>query len=66
MTRRHFLLASAATLAAQPSDRIIDIHQHTNYHGRTDTPENVNYDTLADGVRLCEGIVRRLDERWLD
>jgi hypothetical protein len=36
-----------------------------NYHWRTDTPENVDYATFADGVRLCEGVVRRLDERWL-
>jgi peptidase M28-like protein len=36
-----------------------------NYHWRTDTPENVDYGTLADAVRLCETVVRRLDERWL-
>lgn len=36
-----------------------------NYHWPSDTPENVNYDTMADAVRLCEGIVRRLDKRWL-
>ena len=36
-----------------------------NYHWRTDTAENVDYDTMADAVRLCEAIVRRLDERWL-
>ena len=36
-----------------------------NYHWRTDTAENVDYDTMADAVRLCETIVRRLDERWL-
>ena len=37
----------------------------SNYHWPTDTAENVHYDTMADGVRLCEAIVRRLDERWL-
>jgi hypothetical protein len=36
-----------------------------NYHWRTDVPENVNYETLSDAVRLCEALVRRLDERWL-
>jgi len=46
ISRRDFLVASAALLAggcATPSDQatpdteaIIDIHQHTNYHGRTD------------------------------
>jgi len=37
-----------------------------NYHWRTDTPDNVHYGTMADAVRLCEAIVRRLDERWLN
>ena len=36
-----------------------------NYHWRTDTPENVDYSTLRDGIRLVEAVVRRLDERWL-
>jgi hypothetical protein len=29
-------------------------------------PENVDYGTLADAIRLAEAAVRRLDERWLD
>jgi hypothetical protein len=33
-----------------------------NYHWPSDTADNVNYETLADAVRLCEGLVRRLDE----
>ena len=37
----------------------------SNYHWKTDTPENVDYGTLADAVRLAEAVVRRLDERWL-
>ncbi len=44
---------------------VTDYKAPSNYHWRTDTPENVDYETFADGVRLCEGIVRRLDERWL-
>ena len=36
-----------------------------NYHWPTDTAANVDYDTFTDAVRLCEGIVRRLDQRWL-
>jgi Peptidase family M28 len=40
--------------------------QPANYHWPTDTPENVDYDTLADGIRLTEAAIRRLDERWLD
>jgi len=43
-TRRHFLLSAAGTCAAclagaqspDSSEPIIDIHQHTDYHGRTD------------------------------
>jgi hypothetical protein len=44
---------------------VTDYKAPSNYHWRTDTPEHVDYDTFANGVRLCEGIVRRLDERWL-
>jgi len=41
------------------------IKQPANYHWPTDVPENVDYDTLADAIRLIEALVRRLDERWL-
>jgi uncharacterized protein len=34
MTRRTFLAAAAAQLA--PAERIVDIHQHTHYHERSD------------------------------
>ena len=44
---------------------VTDYKAPSNYHWRTDTPDRVDYGTFADGVRLCEGIVRRLDERWL-
>jgi hypothetical protein len=43
---------------------VTDYKAPANYHWRTDTPENVDYETFADGVRLCEGVVRRLDARW--
>ncbi|HYM10602.1 MAG TPA: amidohydrolase family protein [Bryobacterales bacterium] len=42
LTRRAFLAAAASSLALRPSEseaaaeKIIDIHQHTNYSGRTD------------------------------
>src|SRR5215467_11718411 len=37
ISRRDFLRAVvAAPLMAQPSEPIIDIHQHTNYSGRSD------------------------------
>lgn len=41
------------------------LHQIANYHWPTDTPERVDYDTLADSVRLSDAVVRRLDELWL-
>ncbi len=42
-----------------------DIKWPANYHWPTDVPENVDYRTVADAVRLTEALVRRLDERWL-
>jgi hypothetical protein len=37
----------------------------SNYHWRTDIPENVDYSTVSDAIRLSEAVIRRLDERWL-
>ena len=42
------------------------LKQPANYHWPTDVPENVDYGTLGDAIRLIEAVVRRLDERWLD
>jgi hypothetical protein len=42
------------------------LKQPANYHWPTDVPENVNYGTVADAIRLVEALVRRLDENWLD
>ena len=44
---------------------VTELKQPANYHWPTDTPENVDYGTLADAIRLAESVVRRLDERWL-
>jgi len=44
---------------------VTDYKTPANYHWPSDTADNVDYETLADSVRLCEGVVRRLDERWL-
>jgi hypothetical protein len=44
---------------------VTHIKQPANYHWPTDVPENVDYGTLADAIRLVEATVRRLDERWL-
>jgi hypothetical protein len=36
----------------------------SNYHWQTDTPDRVDYGTVADAVRLSEAVIRKLDERW--
>lgn len=41
------------------------LKQPGNYHWPNDVSDNVDFSTLADGVRLSEAVVRRLDERWL-
>lgn len=35
----------------------------SNYHWPTDVADNVDFGTVADCVRLCDGVVRRLAER---
>jgi hypothetical protein len=42
------------------------LKQPANYHWPTDVPENVDHHTLGDAIRLCEAVVRRLDERWFE
>ncbi|HSD23741.1 MAG TPA: M28 family peptidase [Solirubrobacterales bacterium] len=37
----------------------------SNYHWKTDVPENVDYGTVAEAIRLSEAVIRKLDERWL-
>jgi acetylornithine deacetylase/succinyl-diaminopimelate desuccinylase-like protein len=37
-----------------------DLKIPTNYHWPTDTPENVDYSTVADCARLCRRLVERL------
>jgi hypothetical protein len=32
----------------------------SNYHWPTDTPDRVNYDTVAEAIRLTEALIRRL------
>jgi peptidase M28-like protein len=43
-----------------------DLKQPANYHWWHDLAENVDFDTVADGIRLCEAAIRRLDKRWFD
>lgn len=42
-----------------------DLKNPANYHWPNDLAENVDFGSVADGVRLIEAAVRRLDERWL-
>jgi hypothetical protein len=37
----------------------------SNYHWKTDTPDNVDYRSLTDAIRLSEAVIRRLDDGWL-
>jgi Peptidase family M28 len=36
----------------------------TTYHWPTDAPDVVTYESIVDAARLCEAVVRRLDEHW--
>ncbi len=42
-----------------------DLKQPANYHWPNDVSEGVDFDSVADGIRLIEAAVRRLDQRWL-
>jgi acetylornithine deacetylase/succinyl-diaminopimelate desuccinylase-like protein len=42
-----------------------DLKQPANYHWWHDLAENVNFDTVANGIQLSEAAIRRLGERWL-
>jgi Peptidase family M28 len=42
-----------------------DLKQPANYHWWHDLAENVDFDTVADGIRLSEAAIRRLGQRWL-
>jgi hypothetical protein len=42
-----------------------DLKQPANYHWPNDLAENVDFDTVADAIKLSETAVRRLGTRWL-
>jgi Peptidase family M28 len=42
-----------------------DLKQASNYHWPNDVAANIDFDTVADGVRLSETAVRRLGQSWL-
>jgi hypothetical protein len=37
----------------------------SNYHWKTDVPENVDYGTVREAIRLSEAVIRKLDRQWL-
>jgi len=37
----------------------------SNYHWKTDTPDRIDYGTVADAISLSEAVIRKLDDRWL-
>jgi hypothetical protein len=42
-----------------------DLKQPANYHWPNDLADNVDFDTVADGIKLSEAAIRRLADRWL-
>jgi hypothetical protein len=42
-----------------------DLKQPANYHWWHDLAENVDFDTVADGISLSAAAIRRLDTNWL-
>jgi hypothetical protein len=42
-----------------------DLKQPANYHWPNDLAENVDFDTVADAIKLSEAAIRRLGERWI-
>ncbi|HEU4392256.1 MAG TPA: M28 family peptidase [Solirubrobacterales bacterium] len=42
-----------------------DLKQPANYHWWHDLAENVDFDTVADGIDLAEAAIRRLGAHWL-
>jgi len=52
-----------ALKAGYPTATLASVDKYkapTNYHWPTDTPENVQYEQVADAARLCDAVVRRL------
>jgi peptidase M28-like protein len=43
-----------------------ELKQPAFYHWPNDVAANVEFGTVADGIRLSEAAIRRLDARWLD
>ena len=57
------LLALKAGYRAAMLGSINRFKAPANYHWPTDTPENVDYETVTDATLLCEAIVRTARRR---
>ena len=44
---------------------VTELKQPANYHWPTDTPDNVDYGTVGEAIRLSEAMIRRLDDQWI-
>jgi len=42
-----------------------DLKQPANYHWWHDLAENVDFETVEEGIQLSEATIRRLSQRWL-
>lgn len=54
------LLALEAGYPTAALGSVDELRIPTNYHWPTDTPENVDYGTVADCARICHAVVERL------
>jgi hypothetical protein len=54
------LIALRAGYSTATFGSVDDFKLPTNYHWPTDTPENVDYGTVADAGRLCRAVLERL------
>jgi peptidase M28-like protein len=59
------LVALKAGYPAACLGSVTEYKAPANYHWPTDVADNVDYATFADGIRLAEAVVRRLDESWI-
>jgi hypothetical protein len=52
-----------ADRAGYPCATLVSVNDYkalSHYHLMSDTPENLDYDTIADATRLAEAVIRRL------
>jgi len=59
-SRDEGLIALRAGYRTAALASVDDLKVPTNYHWPTDTPDNVDYSTVADCARLCRRVLERL------